>query len=973
MSEKRAPAKRIFMVEDDKNFLKACTVMLKARGYEVEAATDIKSARKLDFSRPPDVIILDIMLPDGSGLDLCREIRKTLSVPVVFITALDESSDVVAGLEAGGDIYLTKPVDFPVLMAHVEAALRRTSGVIGAAVAARVAGGSEEKKRKTNQAQPKPYFFPERLKNRLARIPDYPLTLVEAPSGFGKTTAVRGYFKDNLPVGAHENWYTCLGEPPSIAWAGICRLFGVNSKDIAEQLSKLYPITLESLPDIAALMRESRYDSDTFLVIDNYQLFESKARDDIVNAFSVHAAEKLHIIVITQPLSSNDKKVHNANIHQIYAEDFLFDRNSTARLCRLLGTKISEEELNNVQKYSEGWVAAIRLQVENYRETGSFSIAGSMDELIKMAVWNRVPDEYHEFFLALSLLNGFTEKQASIMGGWPALPKSVVQLLESVFFIPYVADKGVYSMHGILRDYLLKRFDGQPAGFIETMNRRAGAACVAVSDYFQAARFYMAIKAFDDILSLPLTARYLNDLGMEAVGFIERFVEECPEDTLLKYPFSVLAFTFQFMMGGKRELFSRMIRLLNQQDKQKHALSEAELSRVKGEVALLMSFTAFNDIAKMSLFHKEAAAHLSAGGSSSSTLVLGKTPWTFGITSVFCLFWSGVGKLDEALSLMDECLPVYSRIANGHGAGAENVFRAEAHLMRGDDAEAEAACHKAISQAGEKEQMSICLCAELVLARIAVLRGDEKAYTAMRDRITKDAEASRQRAVSLMGELCLAMLDLTLGNSFDQPEWLRDTGVIRRKFFVQGHSYVFMLHCMTLLLEGRNTELCGFAEIVFGHAREMNYMLPQVYQHIYLAVAKKNEGALTAAQEHLNAALGLALPDRVYLPFAEFGAALLPLLETVEKNFDAKKMSALKALCGRQMAGVESVNKQSVKSKLLLTPSERKVALLAKERLSVGEIASRLYISENTVKSVLKSIYGKLEIHSKTELAEKEW
>jgi LuxR family maltose regulon positive regulatory protein len=879
----------------------------------------------------------------------------------------------VAGLEAGGDVYITKPVEFPVLKAHVEAAFRRASATMAPAPRAL----------QTKRTRLEQYVFPELLKSKLAGIQNYPLTLVEAPSGFGKTTAVREYLRGNLPEGAREKWYTCLGEPSGVAWAGICRLFNEIGADIALRLSKLFPLTKESLPDIAAAMLGCRCENETFLVIDNYQLFENELPHDIINAFSVHGAEKLHIVVITQPLSIHGENVRNDNINKLETKDFLFSRENTARFCRLSGTRLSDGELEKVQSFSEGWIAAIRLQVESYKKTSFVSNADSFDELIEMAIWNRMPDEDRDSLIGLSLLDGFTEKQAAIMIGNPerqSPSKGLARLLKGNFFIPYVADKGVYSMHSLLRDYLLKRFDAKPSSFAETMHQRAGVACAAVSDYFQAARFFMRNKDFDAILSMPLTPRYLNELEAKDVfGFFEHFVEECPKDTLQKYPFAMLALAFQFMKGGNRELFSLMIRLLNDlcgrehSDLKSHDLSEVKLSRVKGEVALLMSFTTFNDIAKMSAYHKEALAHLSGGGEPSSTVILGRTPWTFGITSVLCLFWSGAGRLDKECELMDECLPIYSRITNGHGAGADSVFRAEAHLMRGNDVEAETACHKAIHQAGDNHQMSIRLCAELVLARIAILRGDAGAYAEYRAAVERNATGSHLKAVSRMGELCFALLDMTLGGTKDLPEWLRDADAVRRVFFAQGHPYVLTLHCMMLLLEGRHAELYGLTELISNTSRGLNYLLPQVYQHIFCAVAKKKDGVLAEAAEHLRAALDIALPDMVCLPFAEFGADLLPLLKTEAKNYDAEKMLLLLAICRRQMAGVADLVRQAAGKKSPLTSRERDIALLAKERLSAREIATRLFISENTVNSALKNIYQKLEIHTKGELAKKDF
>ena len=70
----------------------------------------------------------------------------------------------------------------------------------------------------------KNYYFPAQVKNQLAQISCYPLTVVEAPSGFGKTTAVREYLKENLPEDVWNHWYTCLGEPRTVAWGNICTL-----------------------------------------------------------------------------------------------------------------------------------------------------------------------------------------------------------------------------------------------------------------------------------------------------------------------------------------------------------------------------------------------------------------------------------------------------------------------------------------------------------------------------------------------------------------------------------------------------------------------------------------------------------------------------------------------------------------------------------------------------------------------------
>lgn len=111
----------ILLVEDDINILRTNSRILKREGFEVLCANDLASARKLLETNLPDAIILDIMLPDGSGLDFCQEIRPRTLAPVLFLTALDEKSEIINGLVAGGNDYITKPYDIDEFLARIKA------------------------------------------------------------------------------------------------------------------------------------------------------------------------------------------------------------------------------------------------------------------------------------------------------------------------------------------------------------------------------------------------------------------------------------------------------------------------------------------------------------------------------------------------------------------------------------------------------------------------------------------------------------------------------------------------------------------------------------------------------------------------------------------------------------------------------------------------------------------------------------
>ena len=116
---------RILAVEDDERIRTAVKLALEDEGWEVHEAEDGEDALKVFSAHPCDVVLIDIMLPGIDGFEVCRAIRRESDVPIVMVTARADTHDVVAGLEAGADDYLTKPFAPKELSARIRALLRR--------------------------------------------------------------------------------------------------------------------------------------------------------------------------------------------------------------------------------------------------------------------------------------------------------------------------------------------------------------------------------------------------------------------------------------------------------------------------------------------------------------------------------------------------------------------------------------------------------------------------------------------------------------------------------------------------------------------------------------------------------------------------------------------------------------------------------------------------------------------------------
>lgn len=128
--KKKMKREKILIVDDDPDILKILQENLRLEDYEIITSTTGEEALRAAHRYHPDLILLDLMLPDLDGLQVCRKLRKESAVPIIMLTARDRISDRVLGLEMGADDYVVKPFDTMELMARIKACLRRSKGLI---------------------------------------------------------------------------------------------------------------------------------------------------------------------------------------------------------------------------------------------------------------------------------------------------------------------------------------------------------------------------------------------------------------------------------------------------------------------------------------------------------------------------------------------------------------------------------------------------------------------------------------------------------------------------------------------------------------------------------------------------------------------------------------------------------------------------------------------------------------------------
>lgn len=842
------------------------------------------------------------------------------------------------------------------------------------------------------------YFFSEKLKAQLGQLSQYPLTVIEAPSGFGKTTAIKEYLRTEFPQ-AYCEWYTCLGESAFSAWMGICELFAKLNSKVADGMKNLSVPTADTLFYMKAYLKRLACKEKTFLIIDNYHLINFDIHRELIDVFSMHENPNLHLIVITQQLNSREQlSVHNNNIFSIDASSFFFDRESISGLFRMEGFRLMPTELDHIIRSTEGWISAIRLQMLHYSETGSFLCLAGIEQLVETTIWNRLLPIEKEFLLRVSVFDSFTARQAAAMLEYEILPGEIEAQLKTSDFIRFLPDQRLFVIHNILLDYLRSRFYYyQPKEYQSYICRKAGMSCAGIGQYCLAAKFFYQVRDFEALFSLPFTRQYLDAHKDECDKLMfYAIVQDCPDEVLCKYPSTMIIFAHYALLNGQHGLYETLCKLLHTAIQKNVDLPTEERRKFIGELILLESLGSFNNLSEMRNGIEAASEMLGE----LPGILENSMPWFSVFPTTYGMFWRESGKLDEVLNTIDELKPIYQKFSRGHGTGLASLIRAETMIARGAAYEAEILCHKTLLEARAQEQISICIYAELTLARIFILRKDAEQFSARVKAIQAYGAQHANANICRMVDMCMSIISLSLGVSDYIAPWLYSLESIRASLYAPVIPFAEILHFRLLLLKKRYSELLAACQLALDAIETSDskiiYRMLKMYYFIFLALAKHHHKDDLEAARYLKEALAIALPDQIYLPFAEQERMEELLLQETIRCFcnqweetkdlagnlgtlsqnEAEKsnpFNQLISLCRQQTIGSSMIRKTLMQHKSPLTPREREIALLAKARMSAKEIASKLYISEKTVKSTLGNVYSKLGIHSKSELAAREF
>ncbi|WP_461206296.1 response regulator transcription factor [Clostridium sp. DL1XJH146] len=799
-------------------------------------------------------------------------------------------------------------------------------------------------------------YIPEKLQKNFQSLYKYPLVILQAESGFGKTTAINEFLKNSNLHNIYS--YTCMGETAKKSWSGICDTFRYIDINLSNKLKSIGFPTKENLVDILNIISECDVKYEVWMIIDNFQNIQNFLPSNILYPLSCHQCTNLHIVINTQFIKSIDiLGIQSNNIFLIENNIFVFTENDIDAYFRINGILLSKSEIIKLKKYTGGWAYALSLQLIHYINEGNFDSSNSISLLMRRLIYNRLDVKNQRCLLVLSLLDQFSIKQIYTITEENFVPDKISRLIYSKALIRYEPTDDTYIIHDLLKDFLNKEIKSLSPEEIMEINKLAGDAHAIIGDYFTAIMYYLETKEMDTLLSLPVKAANFSLYPRNTIeNVLKKILLQCDDTLLAYYPETLTMIIFQFFRIGCYSEFESGLNFIEKIISQpnKFNLSGKNIRKLTGQLYLLKSFAEFNNIEKMSFYHRKAWEVMECPF---SNRIDWDDSWTFGQPSIVYMFWSKVGKHNEIINHMDKSLLYYLKLTNGHGSGADYALKAEFKLLKGDFFSAEVLSYKAIYIAEAHQQDSICFSAEMTLLRIAITNGDIKEYKRLYENIKNRAKNSIEPHGKKTADIILSFSALITG-IYDISDWLKDISIINQELYDVAKPFAILLHLNWLLRKKEYIKIIAIAQELLPVIEEYHFLLPQVYLHILISISYYKNNRKTDAENALSKALSIAIPDEIYLPFAELEKHISPII--MINNTEIKNLSV------KLKQGIEIIKKSLRQEKL--SPREQTVAILASEGLTNKEIANRLFISPETVKTTMKGLFKKLNIKSRVQL-----
>ncbi|MFR1589858.1 MAG: LuxR C-terminal-related transcriptional regulator [Ruminococcus sp.] len=803
-------------------------------------------------------------------------------------------------------------------------------------------------------------YISERLQKSLQPVSNSALTAITAPMGYGKTTAVNWYLsrlaKDSQALLIRISIYS---QNLSIFWKSVQNAFSFAGLNFLENYDcPEDEASAGFLTEILCYQLEKC--ENCYIFIDDFHLL----KDDRVATFLCRMAgripENVHLIVASRNHFISDDWIVRlgGRLHRIEIDDLRLNAGELSAYIRRCGTSLTDSQLEQLLKSSEGWFAAVYLNLCSFSKSGE--LPGKTSDIYQMfsaSMMNPLPEDRKEFLSAMGLADEFTEEMAEFITKREDVHQILKMLTRQNAFVTCLNDGQTYRFHHMMKECAFRAFrtldDSRQAFYYE----RYGAWYEKHGAYIHALSAYRRNQNFAAILRVVQKDAGILLASLKPEEVLE-VLNRCPVSVLKEYPLAILVL-MRCMFNWKNipkmlELKELLLASIREHPK----LSEEERGNLLGECDLIQSFLMYNDISRMSQFHRSASEKMTRPAIS----IRSDGGWTFGSPSVLMMFHRKSGELDKELKEMNQCMPHYYKITNGHGQGAETIMSAEAHFMRGNFVDANIALEKAYTQIQGNGQESIALCCDFLAQRLSICM-DIKMRNTFEERRKELLQGHNTTWVNIFDSTCAYYYAVT-GQTERIPTLFGAHMLSTVNFLAPGRPMMEMIENQVYLAQGEYSKVIGRSESILAMCQALHYDLVALHVQIQLLAANWKLGKTEQALDLLRRSLSQAFPDGILMPFVENYPYIEELLKGSFFGINENFLFRITRMGKEWEMRCDQLKKEEAYPPVFKVLSDRELEIteLMAKHMSNKEIAQSLFLSEGTVKQYINQIYSKLQI-----------
>ena len=800
-------------------------------------------------------------------------------------------------------------------------------------------------------------YISERLQEALRPISRCALTTVVAPMGYGKTTAVNWYLEERARTETlRVIRISVYSDNLAIFWKSVQDAFCRAGFDFLRD----YVCPADAAGGgllVDDLCHELAGETPCCIFVDDFHLLTDMRASVFLCILANRLPGNVHLIVASRDrfLPAAELVRLGGKVYQIGTEQLRLNYTELAIYAHRCGTELSDAQVEALLYSSEGWFSAVYLNLRTLSERGVLpDLDSDIYTMFTAAMIDPLPEEQREFLAVMGLADEFTVEMARFVTENDGAEGILSVLTAQNAFVKRLPDGVTYRFHHMMKACAERTFLTLHEEKRKDYRDRFGAWYEDHRQYLHAMVAYRQSGNFDALLRVVQQDAGILLASLNPQKVLET-LDECPVCVLKAHPFAILVLMRSMFNWQLIPKMMELKALLLAAIEERRELDAETRGNLLGECDLIMSFLCYNDISAMSRLHRSASAQMSRPAIS----IQKSGGWTFGSPSVLMMFYRAPGELADELAEMDECMPHYYKITDGHGQGAETIMRAEAAFAQGRFTDAHIALESAYAQIESNGQENMALCCDFLARRLSLCAEVELRYTFEQcyEMLLRYHNASWINIWSASSAYYHALT----GENGRIPPVFADHRLSAIHFLAPGKPMMEMIENQVYLTQGAYAKVVGRSGGLLSACAGMHYALVALHVRIQTAAAYEMLGKHEEARALLAQALSDAAPDRLVMPFAENYRYIKPLLEEELPNaFAAGIIELGEALLQRQTGPAHA------EALCVLTEREHEIVRLMAQRLSNREIAERLYLSEGSVKQYVKQVYAKLHIEGGT-------